>query len=84
MLPINRQLRHNFWYLPYPYGIADVPRHLQVDLDQAALFVESGNRGSGKVFISRHVRELGPYGHSEKTNLMLAICGEDAVPGEST
>ena len=65
MLPLNLQIRHNFWFLPAPFGIADVPRERQVDLDEAALFVESANRPSGKASTINHVREVGPYGHSE-------------------
>ena len=52
-----------------------------VDLDEAAAFVESGNRGEGKAAVNRRVREVGPYGHSEKMNVLLAICGEQHFQG---
>jgi hypothetical protein len=81
MFPINLQLRFNYWFLPSPFGIADVPRSRLIDLDEAAMFVESGNRSRGKAHISRRVREIGPYGHSEKVNLLLAICGENNTAG---
>ena len=81
MLPINLQLRYNYWFLPCPYGIANIPRHRIIDLDEAALFVESSNRSMGKAHLSRRVREVDPYGHSEELNILCAICGEDAQPG---
>ena len=81
MLPLNLQLRQNFWLLPAPYGIADVPRSKQIDIDEAALFVESANRPKGKSSTIRRVREVGPYGHSEKMNVLLGICGEDPIAG---
>jgi transposase len=31
----------------------------------------------------RWVRDIGPYGHSEKLNILVAITGEDAAPGQS-
>ena len=83
MLAANLQLRFNYWFLPAPYGIANVPREKLIDLDEAALFVESGNRGYGKASVMRRVREVGPYGHSEKTNVLLAICGEQHFHGRS-
>ena len=81
MLPINLQLQFNYWYLPYPYGIANIPRSRIIDLDEAALFVESSNRGRGKAHLCRRVRKVGPYGHSEKLNILCAVCGEDSQPG---
>ena len=84
MLPLNLQLRYNYWHLPAPYGIANIPRNRIIDLDEAALFVESSNRSRGKAHLSRRVREVGPYGHSEKLNILCAICGEDPQPGRSS
>lgn len=80
-LPINLQLRWNYWFLPCPFGIADIPRSRIIDLDEAALFVESANRSRGKAHLVRRVREVGPYGHSEKLNILVAISGEDYAPG---
>ena len=80
LLPINRQLRFNYWYCPAPYGIANVPRCRIIDIDEAALFVESSCRSRGKARLQRRVREVGPYGHSEKLNILTAICGEDPTP----
>jgi len=81
LLPINIQLRFNYWYLPCPVGIANIPRSRLLDIDEAALFVELANRGRGKAHLTRRVREVGPYGHSEKLNILTAICGEDPAPG---
>ena len=79
MFPLNLQLRFNYWFLPCPFGIANVPRSRIIDLDKAALFVESGNCSRGKTHMTRRVREVGPYGHSEKLNILCAILGEDCV-----
>ena len=84
MLPINLQLWYNCWYLPCPYGIANIPREQIIDLDEAALFVESSNRSRGKAHLCRRVREVGPYGHSEKLNILCTVCGEDALPGTAS
>ena len=80
MLPLNRQLRFNYWYLPCPFGIANIPRSRIIDMDEAALFVESSNRSRGKAHLSRRVREVGPYGHSEILNILIAICGGNDAP----
>lgn len=57
--------------------------HIVDLIDEAAMFVEqSANRSRGKAHLSRRVREVGPYGHSEKLNMFVAICGEDYAPGQ--
>ena len=67
--PRNIQIRWNYWNLLYPFGIRDVRRHDIIDLDEAGVFVESANRGSGKAYINCRVREPGPYGHSTKVDV---------------
>jgi len=79
-LPINIQLRYNYWYLPCPFGIANIPRSRIVDWDEAALFLELANRGAGKAHLERRCRDIGPYGHSQKLNILTAISGEDPTP----
>jgi len=81
LLPINIQLRFNYWHSPCPYGIANIPRSRIIDLDEAALFLESSCRSRGKAHLVRRCREVGPYGHSEKLNILVAICGETGIPG---
>ena len=75
-LPINQQQRWNFWNLPYPFGIANINTLDQLDIDEAAFFVESANRGKGKSHLSVRCRDDGSYGHSQKTNLLACISGE--------
>ena len=60
-LPMNIQKRWNYWNLPYPMGIADIPRRFMIDLDEAGIFIESVNRGHDKVYIGAHVNKPGPY-----------------------
>ena len=80
MLPLNRQLRFNYWYLPCPFGIANIPRSRIIDMDEAALFVESSNRSRGKAHLSSCVCGAGRDGHREKLNILTAICRKDYVP----
>ena len=67
--------------LPAPFGIANVRREMIIDLDEVALFLESSNRDRGEAHLIRRCREVGPYGHSEKLNILVAISGEEATPG---
>lgn len=84
LLPINIQLRFNYWYMNYPYGIANIPREDIIDLDEAALFEETCNRGTGKAHLTNRVRDVGAYGHSQKTNILVAISGENATPNQDS
>lgn len=75
-LPRNIQKRWNYWNLPFPQGIANISTEDLIDIDEAAVFQESSNRGYGKARIVSRCRDDGPYGHSQKTTLLLAISGE--------
>ena len=77
MSPRNLQLRHNYWNLPYPYGIANILRKDIIDLDESGFFLETIDRKYGKSRVGRRVREIGPYGHSEKFNLLMAISADE-------
>ena len=68
--------------MPCPFGIVDVPRSRIIDLDEAVLFVESGNLSKRKAHLTRRLRQVGPYGHSEKQNILVAILGEACVAGQ--
>ena len=59
----------------YPAGIANIPKEDWIDFDEAGIFVETSNRSSGKCEIGVRVREEGPYNHSEKYTLTMAISG---------
>jgi hypothetical protein len=74
-LPINLAERHSFWNDPYPYGIFGTSRSTIIDFDEAAIFVETTNRGFGKCYINRRAREEGPYNNSEKFTITAAIRG---------
>lgn len=76
MLPINHQKRWNFWNLPYPFGIANINRDDLIDLDEAGVFVETINRKRGKTFIGTCCHETGPYGHSTKYTLVMAVSAD--------
>lgn len=78
-LPINQQRRWSYWNLPYPFGIANIHSSDLIDIDEAAVFEESANRSSGKAHLSVRCRDDGIYGHSKKTNVLLAISGEHAT-----
>ena len=74
-LPINLARRWSFWNAPYPFGIAGTSRSTIIDFDEAAIFIESTNRGYGKCFLSTRAREEGPYNHSQKYTITGAIRG---------
>jgi hypothetical protein len=73
LLPQNVVRRRAFWSQVPPLGIAGVSRHELIDIDECGLFLETCNRGEGKAFKGVRVREEGPYGHSQKWTLILAI-----------
>ena len=75
--PRNIQWRWNYWHLPYPYGVQNIRRRDIIDLDECGVFIETVNRGSGKSYIGCRCREPGPYGHSERFNVLMAIAAED-------
>ena len=77
MLPRNLIRRYVYWNSDYPAGIRNIPRRDWIDLDEAGIFVETANRKTGKAYIGIRVREEGPYNHSEKWNLTMAICGDE-------
>ena len=55
-----------------------------VGIEEAAVFAESANRGSGKSHISIRCRDDGVYGHSEKTHVLLAISGDYATAHQNS
>jgi hypothetical protein len=71
----NIQKRANFWLLPYPFGISNIRAEDMIDFDEAAFYLTTANRSSGKAYINCRVREHGPYGHSERYNMLLAVSG---------
>lgn len=79
-LPKNIAKRNVFWTQPYPYGISDISYHDMIDWDEAGIFIETTDRGYGKVYVGNRCREEGPYNHSQKYTLTLAIAG--SVQGE--
>ena len=76
----NLARRHIYWNYPQPFGISDVTAEDSIDLDEAAVYVETTNRKGGKAYIGVRVREEGPYNHSEKFTITLGISG--AAAGE--
>jgi hypothetical protein len=63
----------DFWTRSYPYGIADIRAEDMIDLDECAIYKESADRHIGKAPIGIRVREAGPYSHSVKWTLLMAI-----------
>ena len=77
MTPRNLARRWVYWNCDYPEGIRNIPKRDWIDLDEAGIFVETANRSTGKAFIGVRVREEGPYNHSEKWTLTMAISGDE-------
>ena len=76
LLPINVLKRDNYWYLPYPMGIANVRRRDMIDLDECGIFVQTADRKIGKAYIGLRVKQGGPYEKGEKWNLLMGISGD--------
>ena len=76
LLRIDIIKRDIYWNSNYPAGIADIPARDMIDIDEAGIFLETVARKIGKAFIGSRVREEGPYGHSEKYTLTMAISGD--------
>ena len=75
LLPINLIRRDLFWNRNYPIGRADINSEDMIDLDEAGIFLETCNRKHGKGYIGCRIREEGPYNHSEKYTITMAIAG---------
>ncbi len=60
-----------------PFGIADTPIQDVVDLDEAGIKLEHSNRKQGKTPTIMRCDNDGVYNREQKTNLLLAICGDE-------
>ncbi len=80
MTPRNQQWRWNYFNLPYPYGIADIPALLVIDLDKDGIYPDRTNRKYGKTVVGDRCREYGLYVRDCKLNLLLAISGDPINP----
>jgi hypothetical protein len=58
-LPHNIDKQDHFINEPYPYGIHDTPRTTVIDYDQAAIFIETTDRGYGKCVIGNDLNKEG-------------------------
>lgn len=74
-LSINLTNMNMYRMLTYPAGLVDISLLAMIDFDQAENFIETKARGIGKAHFSWRVVEEGPYGHSEKLTLTMAMCG---------
>ena len=77
--PRNLQIRRNYWTAEFPFGMVGIRRRDLIDIDEFGAFVEMSNRTSGKARVGRRVREIGPYNHSSRLNVMMSISGEEAT-----
>ena len=77
--PRNLKIRRNYWTAEFPFGMVGIRRRDLIDIDEFGAFVEMPNRTSGKARVGRRVREIGPYNHSSRLNVMMAISGEEAT-----
>ena len=59
--------------MPYPNGITDINTRNLIDFNEAGIFVETTNRGREKAYTGVRIQEPGPYDHSEKYTLLMAI-----------
>lgn len=75
--PTNLATCWQFWLMPSPFGIIKLSRCDKIDWDEAAIFVEMTDRGYGKAFVGTECIKVGPYRHSKKFTLTVAIEGGD-------
>ena len=75
-LPINKFKRWCFWNLPYPFGIADISRRDMIDLDEMGVELKTAERGEGKAYAGKRVKQSGLYSKTDKWNVLLAISGD--------
>lgn len=73
--PVNFANRKVFWNQPHPAGINGIIGATTIDFDEAAIFLETTNRGCGECHISSRVNEEGPCNHSEKCTITAVIGG---------
>ena len=71
--PENIYRHHLFWTQPHPLGVQGIPRRLLIDLDECALFLVTANRRYGKAYLGIRVRTPGPYGQTERLNLLAGV-----------
>ena len=77
LLPINKLKRWCFWNMAYPFGIADIRREDMIDLDEAGFELSTADRGEGKAYVGKRVKQSGLYSRSDKWTLLLAIAGDN-------
>jgi len=65
--------RQCFWYMPYPFGIADIDCEHMIDMDEAKILIEHANRKFAKCTLSHRCRKTGLYGHGKGRILILVI-----------
>ena len=52
-------------------------------MDECGVYFKEADRRGGKAYVGVRVREPGPFGREyEKTNLLMAICGEPGIEGQ--
>ncbi len=59
------------------FGIANTPIQDIVDLDEAGIKLEHSNRKQGKTPTIMRCDDDGVYNREQKTNILLAICGDE-------
>ncbi len=76
-LPINLAKWEMYFDMAEPFGIANTPISDMIDIDEAGIKLEHNNRKHGKTPTILRVNDYGVYNREEKSNLLLAICGDD-------
>ncbi len=76
-LPQNMTLHKYYWMQLSPLGMRGVPIADIIDIDEAGFFLDHSDQKFGKTISSTRCSQNGVYGHGEKVNLLLAICGDN-------
>jgi hypothetical protein len=76
-LPQNMTLQEYYWTQPSPLGMRGVLFANIIDIDEAGIFLKHSDQNFGKTVLSLRCSHNGVYGHGEKVNLHLAVCGDN-------
>lgn len=74
-LPRNTLRRRNYWTQNCPFGIADIPSAMMIDIDEAVVNICDSERSHGKTTVNTRSQQNGPCTREGESQIILAISG---------
>jgi hypothetical protein len=71
--------REQWWKLPPPEGVLNVPRDLLIDIDETSIILYTAERGFGHALRGRRAVTLSPSHRGTKYTVILAIACRGVV-----